>query len=124
MGQSLAVGHPIMIGAFSSIADGLAARQPGDLTFAITQALVSRVLTVPERAIRDAMATVLRTERLLIDPSSATTVAALAEHGHFLPEGPVVAIASGGNVNPALLPEVVAAANSAHEDHPEDLGAA
>lgn len=108
MRQSLSAGHPVMIDGFRSIADGLAARQPGELTFEITQALVTRVHTVSESAIRHAMATVLGAERLLIEPSSATAVAALAEHGDTLPDGPVVIIASGGNVDPTLLAEVVA----------------
>lgn len=112
MRQSLDAGHPVMIGAFTSIADGLAARRPGDLTFAIAEALVSRVHAVSEEGIRDAMATMLAAERLLIEPSSATTVAALAEYGAILPAGPVVVIASGGNVNPGLLAGVVAKATS------------
>jgi threonine dehydratase len=108
MRQSLAAGHPVVIPAFSSIADGLAARQPGELTFAITQALVREVRTVPEPAIRRAMATLLRTERLLVEPSAATTVATLAEHDATLPDGDVVCVISGGNVNPVLLPALVA----------------
>ncbi|MEU9888706.1 threonine/serine dehydratase [Sphaerisporangium sp. NPDC051011] len=107
MGQSLAAGKPIMIPPYTTVADGLGSRQPGDLTFAITQALVREVVAVPDTATVDAMRWVLSAERFLVEPSSAITVAALADPGLDLPDGDVVCVMSGGNVDPALLAAVL-----------------
>lgn len=115
MRQSLAAGHPVMVPPFSSIADGLAARQPGELTFTITQRLVREILVVAEPAILRAMATLLRAERLLVEPSAAITVAALAEHSRTLPGEHVVCVISGGNVDPSLLPSLLAEPETARK---------
>ncbi|MFC5824090.1 threonine ammonia-lyase [Nonomuraea insulae] len=108
MRRSLEAGKVVRIPPFTTIADGLAARAPGELTFGVTKALVDRVVTVEETAIREAMAAVFRAERLPVEPSSATTIAALATHdAGVIPGERVVCLMTGGNVDPALLREVV-----------------
>jgi threonine dehydratase len=107
MGQALAAGRPVMIPAFTSVADGLGSRQSGDLTFAIARALVREVVTVPDDRSIEAMGWILDAERLLVEPSSSITVAALADPALELPDGDVVCVMSGGNVDPALLSRVL-----------------
>lgn len=87
----------------STIADGLRAIV-GVLNFAIISDNVDKVITVSEAGIVEAMALVWRRFRMLIEPSSATVIAAiLASPGDFSGQR-VGAIISGGNVDLEHLP--------------------
>lgn len=87
-----------------TIADGM--RTNGSpLTFSIIRALYDDIVTVTEDEIVAAMAIGAHEGRLTLEPSGATTIAALRfrhlEAGLDRVEGPIVAVASGGNVDPA-----------------------
>jgi len=86
-----------------TIADGLRAIV-GVLNFKIIQENVDKVLTVSETGITDAMALVWRHFRMLIEPSSATVIAAIVEHRDVFEGRRVGAIISGGNVDLEQLP--------------------
>ena len=86
-----------------TIADGLRAIV-GVLNFKIIHEQVDQVLTVSETGITDAMALVWRHFRLLIEPSSATVIAAITEHRNVFAGKKVGAIISGGNVDIEQLP--------------------
>jgi len=87
----------------NTIADGLRAIV-GVLNFAIISENVDKVITVSEAGIIEAMALVWQRFRMLIEPSSATVVAAvLASPGDFAGRR-VGAIISGGNVDLDHLP--------------------
>jgi threonine dehydratase len=86
-----------------TIADGLRAIV-GVLNFQIIQDRVDQVLTVSETGITDAMALIWKHFRLLIEPSSATVIAAIMEYPEFFSERRVGAIISGGNVDLEQLP--------------------
>jgi threonine dehydratase len=98
MSASRAAGRPVTLEKTASIADGLLALRPGEVTFAHLQAFVDDVVTVPEEAIVDAIRWLFREARLVVEPSGAVTVAAILQAG--LPRAPgTVAIISGGNVS-------------------------
>lgn len=86
-----------------TIADGLRAIV-GVLNFQIIQDRVDQVLTVSETGITDAMALIWQHFRLLIEPSSATVIAAIMEYPEVFSERRVGAIISGGNVDLEQLP--------------------
>ncbi|AXX27744.1 threonine/serine dehydratase [Actinosynnema pretiosum subsp. pretiosum] len=91
-----------------TVADGLRA-QPSERTFAHIRAHVDGFAAVSEARIRAAVRELAVRARLVVEPSGATTLAAfleLRERGE-LGDGPVVAVLSGGNVDPALLAEVL-----------------
>ena len=82
----------------------------GRLTFAHLQARLDGVLTVSEEEIARAMVRAARGARLVLEPSGATTLAAWLFHAAELPaDGPVVALLSGGNVDPDVYAELLAA---------------
>jgi threonine dehydratase len=100
MSTSLAAGHPVTLPKTSSVADGLLAVRPGEITFAHVQARVDDVVTVEDTAILHALRWLFAEARLVVEPSGAITVAAaLAGAGHPA-AGPMVAVLSGGNVEP------------------------
>jgi len=107
MSRSRAAGHPVTLDEVSSIADGLLAVRPGDLTFEHVQTFVNDVITVSDDQIRAAVRWLFGEANLVAEPSGAAAVAgALALRGvEGLASGlsgeVSVAIVSGGNVDPA-----------------------
>ena len=92
-----------------TIADGLRTQSVGKLNFAHIQRFVDGILTVSEAEIRAAMRAIVSTARLVPEPSGAVPAAALLFHSAQLPPfRKAVAVVSGGNVDPALLVEVLA----------------
>ena len=102
MKRSLEAGHVVTLDKTGSIADGLLTVRPGDLTFEHVRAFVDEVVTVPDDEMVRAIGWLFRHARLVVEPSGAVTVAALMRNlGGIAPSrGPVVAIVSGGNVEP------------------------
>ena len=91
-----------------TIADGLRTQSVGVRNFAHIRAFVDGIVTVSEVEIRAAMRAIVATTRLMPEPSGAVTTAALLFHADELPAyRKAAAIVSGGNVDPALLSEVL-----------------
>ena len=106
MKASVDAGHAVTLAKTESVADGLMPVRPGDLTFAHVQRFVDRVVTVDDEAIVEAVVWMFVEAKIVAEPSGAATVAA-ARAMTF--EGPVVAIVSGGNVDPDRYRELLAA---------------
>jgi threonine dehydratase len=103
---SLAAGTPTALPAMRTMADGIAVGCPGDVTFRQVSALVDDMLTVDDDALSRALLHCLERAKLLVEPSGAAGVAALLENpGRFAT--PVVAVLSGGNVDPVVLGHVI-----------------
>ncbi|MDD7937695.1 threonine ammonia-lyase [Actinomycetospora lutea] len=102
---SLDAGAPTSV-AGATIADGIAVSRPGEVTFAHVRALVDEIVTVGEEAIARGVLRCLEREKLLVEPAGAAAVAAVAENPRRWP-APVVAVLSGGNVDPMLLVDIV-----------------
>ncbi len=100
---SLAAGRRVRIASPDTIADGLRAPQPGELTFELLRGRLEGVLLVSEEEILETMRFLLARLKLLVEPSGAVAAAAVL-HGK-LPAGVRSAgvILSGGNVDLELL---------------------
>ena len=93
-----------------TMADGLRTQSVGERNFAHIRAFVDGIVTVSEAEIRAAMRAIVATTRLVPEPSGAVAAAGLLFHGEELPAyRRAVAVVSGGNVDPALLAEVLTA---------------
>ena len=91
-----------------SIADGLMAVRPGDLNFAHVRKFVDRIDTVDDAEIAAAVRWLFVSAKIVAEPSGAVTVAAaLSKSAAYVP--PVVAIISGGNLDPGDLAKYVGA---------------
>lgn len=90
--------------ASRTISDGTRTQSVGRRTFVHIAALVDRIVTVSEAEIAAAVRLAAEESRLVVEPSGALSIAALrfrsAEAGLDDAGGPVVAIVSGGNVDP------------------------
>jgi threonine dehydratase len=103
---SLAAGRPVALSSMSTMADGIAVASPGELTLAHCAQQVDEVRTVTEEDLSRALLFCLERAKLVVEPAGVAAVAAiLADPGAFPP--PVVAIVSGGNIDPVLLLKVV-----------------
>jgi threo-3-hydroxy-L-aspartate ammonia-lyase len=98
--QSMRAGRRVSIDEPATIADGLRAREPGELTFAVNSRLLADVATVSEDAIIDAMRFCFTRLKVVVEPSGAVALAALLS-GAVRPTGCTVVVLSGGNIDPA-----------------------
>ena len=109
--QSLRAGKIVTLSperVSSTLADGLRTQSVGNLNFEIIRQNVDDIVTVEEDEIRDAMRRMMNETRLVVEPSGAVTFAAYLFHEQKLPKGRnVVAVMSGGNIEPELLAQVM-----------------
>lgn len=103
---SLAAGHPITLSSMSTMADGIAVACPGEIPFRLVRSYVDDVVTVPEESLSRALLLTLERAKLVVEPAGAAAVAALLDEPHVF-EPPVVAVLSGGNIDPLLLLRVL-----------------
>lgn len=104
---SLAAGAPQHVPIVPTIADGIAVYRPGELNFEIIRETVDEVVTVSEDDIARALLVLLERAKLVVEPAGAVSVAALMT-GAVRSDGPVVALLSGGNIDPLLMQRVIA----------------
>ena len=92
-----------------TIGDGLRTQSLGAINFEHVLRYVDGIAAVSEEEILGAMRVMLRATDLVSEPSGAVTMAAALFHAGELPRAKnVVAVLSGGNVDPALLAELQA----------------
>jgi threonine dehydratase len=104
--ESLRTGAPVALERMATMADGIAVARPGDLPFAAIQEHCDEMLTVSEESMSRALVLLLERAKMVVEPSGAAGVAALLDDpGRF--ETPIVAVLSGGNVDPLLLMRVL-----------------
>ena len=106
--RSLAAGERVRIDVPRTIADGLQAPEPGELTFEVNRRLVDEIVTVTDGEIVDAMTFLFDRLKLVVEPSGAVGVAALLS-GKLEARGAQVGVViSGGNVGASRFAELVA----------------
>ncbi|WP_371497698.1 threonine/serine dehydratase [Kitasatospora sp. NBC_00374] len=108
--QSLRTGrHAVwpVADTYRTIADGLRTPSVGVLPFEHLQAYVDDIVTVSEAEIRDTVALLARRGRLVAEPSGAVAPAAYFHRADQLEGRVFAAVLSGGNLEPALLAELL-----------------
>lgn len=103
---SLAAGHPVPAPELRTMADGIAVGLPGTVPFDILSSHRVPVRTVSEEDLSRALLLVAERAKMLVEPAGAAAVASVMAEPTGL-VGPVVAIVSGGNVDPLVLMRVV-----------------
>jgi threonine dehydratase len=103
---SLAAGHPVAASALPTMADGIAVGRPGDIPFGILSAQADGIVTVSEAALSRGLLLCLERAKQVVEPSGAAGVAALLSYPDDF-EPPVVAVLSGGNIDPLLLSKLL-----------------
>jgi len=90
----------------ATIADGIAVKQPAELTRRILSERLEAVVTVSDDEIAAAIVLLLERVKLVVEGAGAAAVAALLG-GKIEGSGPACALLSGGNIDATVLMEVV-----------------
>jgi threonine dehydratase len=107
MKASLAIGKPSSVKLSTTIADGIAIKSPGRLTFQLIQRYVDDVVTVTEEEIAEAMLLLLERAKLVAEGAGAVSLAACLS-GKVPCRGKTTAVLiSGGNVDLNLISRVI-----------------
>ena len=106
LSAALAQGRPVGLEHTESVADGLLTRALGQITWSVLSGVVREAVQVTEVEIGLAVRHLYQQAQLIIEPSGAVTTAALLA-GRVKGDGPIVAVATGGNVDPALFQRLV-----------------
>ena len=100
-----------------TLADGLRSQSIGPINFEHIRKYVDDIITVKEEEIKQAIARLALSARILAEPSGAVTTAAAMFHAREIPgSGTTVAVVSGGNIEMRLFCEIFEAANEVDHD--------
>ena len=105
--MSLKAGRPVPLESMATMADGIAVGCPGEVPYAMIEQLVDGVETVSEAALSRALLFLLERAKLVVEPAGAAAVARLLDPSSRQLEGPVVAVLSGGNIDPLLMLRII-----------------
>jgi threonine dehydratase len=108
MAASLAGECPVQIASSGTIADGIAVKRPGNMSFDLVRQYVDEVVVVSDLEIARAMLFLLERNKQLVEGSGAASVAALMFDKVDLPAtDKTVAVVSGGNVDINLVSRII-----------------
>ncbi len=93
-------------GSGYTIADGIAVKEPGDLTMGILGETLDDIVTVEDEQIAEAIVLLAERTKLVVEGAGAVSVAAVLG-GLVGGSGPVVALLSGGNIDASLMVQVM-----------------
>lgn len=107
MAAALREGGPVTIDAATTIADGIAVRRAGDVTFPVVEKYVDEIVTVDEDEISSAILMLLEREKTLAEGAGATALAALLQHRTSLKGKHTAVLVCGGNIDVTLLARII-----------------
>ncbi len=100
-------GEPTELASVSTIADGIAVKKPGDLTFEICSKYVDEIVTVTEDEIASAILSLMENQKTVSEGAGAVSVAAVM-FGKVPTEGKkTVCVVSGGNIDVTMLSRII-----------------
>src|SRR6202789_3054916 len=101
--------HPVTLEPATTIADGIAVRRAGEVTFPVVEKYVDEIVTVDEDEIASAILTLLEREKTLAEGAGATALAALLQKKTtVIPAGAKTAVlVCGGNIDVTLLSRII-----------------
>lgn len=106
--RSLASGKIERNAALSgSICDAIITPQPGNITFPILKRLCGAGIAVTEEEALRAMVLAFQRLKIVVEPGGAVALAAALFHGNELETDSVIAVASGGNVDSAIMADAL-----------------
>jgi len=107
MKTSIKKNRIVPLRSLSTIADGIAVKTPGNLTFDIIKKYVDDIVTVNDDEIARALYMLLQRAKLVVEPSGAISLAALLTKKVIFPDKNIVTVVSGGNINLSLLTQII-----------------
>ncbi len=102
---SLEEGQVARLASLKTVAEGVAVKQPGDLTFAIVRNFVDEIITVTEKEIMEAVLLVIEKHKMVAETAGVIPLAGLrkrAEKGKN-----IVCLVTGGNIDVLTISEII-----------------
>ena len=95
-------------GPVPTLADGIAVKQPGDVTRPLIESWVDELVDVDEDSVADAMMILLERSKMYVEGGGAVGVSALlASRVKPAKKGKTCVVLSGGNVDMGLMPNLI-----------------
>lgn len=91
----------------STIADGIAVKQPGERTFELVSKYVDGIVTVTEDEICSAILALIEQHKMIAEGAGAVSVAAVMHNKLPIKGKNVVCVVSGGNIDVTILSRVI-----------------
>jgi len=107
MERALAAAERVRVPAGATIADGIAVRRVGALTYDLATRFVDNVVTVDEEELANAVLLLLEIEKTVVEGAGAAPLAALLNRSLGLTGGRVVLVLSGGNIDVTMLARII-----------------
>ncbi len=107
MKNALKKGKPVKLTNMQTIADGIAVKTPGNLTYDAIKKHVDDILVVDDSEIAHAAYLLLQRAKILAEPAGVASMAAILSKKMNLKNRNVVAVISGGNINTGLLEQIL-----------------
>ncbi len=107
MAASRTAGEPVELPGVSTIADGIAVKRPGDLTYEICQKYVDEIVTVRDDEIATGILALMEDQKIVAEGAGATPIAAVLFNKVDVSEKKTVCLVSGGNVDVTTLSRVI-----------------
>jgi threonine dehydratase len=99
--------RPVTLEPATTIADGIAVRRAGDVTFPVVDKYVDEIVTVEEDEIASAILVLLEREKTLAEGAGATALAALLQKKTSLQGEHTAVLVGGGNIDVTLLSRII-----------------
>jgi len=95
----------VSLNKVETIADGVAVKKPGDLTFSIIRDYVDEIVTVSDFDLMEALLVLLERHKLVAEPAGALSLAALKKVKEK--EKNIVCVVSGGNIDVVTMSSLI-----------------
>ncbi len=102
---SIDEGQVTRLSSVKTSAEGVAVRQPGDLTFAMAKKYVDEIITVTEKDIMDAVLVVLEKHKLIAETAGVVPLAGVKKRAK--PGKKIVCLVSGGNIDVVTISSII-----------------
>jgi threonine dehydratase len=107
MQAAVQAGAPVLVPPASTIADGIAVRQVGDLTLPLFEKYVDELLMVEDEEIAMAILWLLEKEKTVAEGAGAAAMAAMLRRKTALQDKNVAVILSGGNIDVMMISHII-----------------
>lgn len=105
--KSISENHVSTVDGKPTIADGIAVKTPGEITFNIIKEYVDDVVTVGEDEIANSILLLLERAKVISEGAGAASLAAVLNRLDNLKNRKIVALISGGNIDVNMLSRII-----------------
>lgn len=106
MKASLEAGHVVSLPSAKTIADGIAVKQPGELTFELCRKYLDEVVTVDDDEIAQAILFLMEKGKMVAEGAGAAPVASIMNRKLDC-RGKIAAVISGGNIDVTMISRII-----------------